>query len=58
MVEEMGGDEDILAELEQLEEEVKMEEAEKEGHVMLPNVPSKPLPSVERPLSERVAVAS
>jgi hypothetical protein len=64
VVEEMGGDEDILAELEQLEEEVKMEKAEKEGHIMLPNVPSKPLPSVERPTTipaqneQRVAVAS
>ena len=66
VVEEMGGDEDILAELEQLEEEVKMEEAEKEGNVvMLPNVPSNPLPSVEGPTTtipaqkeERVAVAS
>ena len=66
VVEEMGGDEDILAELEQLEEEVKMEEAEKEGNVvMLPNVPSNPLPSVEGPTTtipaqkeERVAAAS
>ena len=51
------GEEDILAELELLEEEVRQEEEEKagvkkEGDVVLPNVPNKPLPAVEEPISE------
>jgi len=64
VVEEMGGDDDILAELEQLEEEINSEAAaaEDNGSVALPNVPSKPLPTVEEPTKsseeKRVAVAS
>ena len=56
------GEEDILAELELLEEEVRQEEEEKagvkkEGDVVLPNVPSKPLPAVEEPIISEPAVA-
>lgn len=64
VLEEMGGDDDILAELEQLEEEIKSEalSAHETGSIALPNVPSKPLPAVEEPdtLTEekKVAVAS
>jgi hypothetical protein len=56
VMKEMGGDEDILAELEQLEEEAKLK-VEKQGNVAFPNVPSKPLPTVEQP-TKRVEVAS
>ena len=52
MVMEELGEEDILAELEQLEEEVRQEEEQqqqkKEGDMVLPNVPKKPLPSVQQ----------
>lgn len=65
VVEEMGGDDDILAELEQLEEEIKSEGAaatQETGSIALPNVPSKPLPAVEEPTTlteeKKVAVAS
>jgi len=51
MVMEELGEEDILAELKQLEEEVRQEEEQqqqkKEGDMVLPNVPQKPLPSVQ-----------
>ena len=55
------GEEDILAELEMLEEEVRQEEEEKAGMekggvVVLPNVPSKPLPAVEEPIISEPAV--
>ena len=55
------GEEDILAELELLEEEVRQEEEEKagvkkEGDVVLPNVPNKPLPAVEEPIISEPAV--
>jgi hypothetical protein len=59
------GDEDVLAELEQLEEEVRLEEEAKAPGATdtpLPNAPTKPLPKVEKPAAEpaveRVAVAS
>ena len=59
------GEEDVLAELEQLEAEVQMEEKKKEegGRVTMPNVPTKPLPAVEEPVKSepttgKVAVAS
>jgi hypothetical protein len=65
VVEELGGDEDILAELNQLEEEIKSEAAvvtQENGSAALPNVPSKPLPTVEEPTTsteeKRVAVPS
>ncbi len=65
VVEEMGGDDDILAELEQLEEELKSEQAvatQETGSIALPNVPSNPLPAVEEPTAiteeKKVAVAS
>ena len=67
VMEEMGGDDEaILAELEQLEEEIQSEAAETQGNgsVVLPNVPSKPLPAVEEPPTttltkeKRVAVPS
>ena len=65
VVEEMGGDDDILAELERLEEEIKSDEAnaitQENGKIALPNVPSKPLPTLEEPTTsteQKVAVAS
>ena len=63
VVEEIGGDDDILAELEQLEAELKSEttQAQEDASVALPNVPSKPLPAVEKPTTtteKKVAVAS
>lgn len=64
VVEEMGGDDDILAELEQLEEEIKSEAAatQETGSVALPDAPSKPLPAVEEPTAttegKKLAVAS
>jgi len=52
MVMEELGEEDILAELEQLEEEVRQEKGQqqqkKEEDVVLPTVPQKPLPSVQQ----------
>lgn len=64
VMEELG-EEDILAELQELEDEVLLEEEKKkeEGGVALPSVPNKPLPAVEEPAkpepaTERVAVAS
>mmetsp|Transcript_29837 Transcript_29837/g.63279 ORF Transcript_29837/g.63279 Transcript_29837/m.63279 type:complete len:229 (-) Transcript_29837:380-1066(-) len=69
VMEELG-EEDVLAELEQLEEEVRLEEEKqkasgerKDGDVVLPAVPIKPLPAVEEPIKPEptkanVAVAS
>lgn len=55
------GEEDILAELELLEEEVRQEEekagVKKEENVVLPNVPNKPLPAVEGPIISEPTVA-
>ncbi|KAL7524865.1 hypothetical protein ACHAWF_001117 [Thalassiosira exigua] len=62
-------DEDVLAELEKLEEEVGLEEGKQKASeetkedLKMPEVPSQPLPAVEEPLrpeptTEKVAVAS
>jgi hypothetical protein len=63
-MEEIGGDKDILAELDELEEEIKSgaELTKENGSVAFPNVPSKKLPTVEEPTTspeeKRVAVPS
>ena len=59
MVMEELGEEDILAELEQLEAEVRQEEEQqkkKEGDVVLPNVPQRPLPSVQQQSTTSVSL--
>lgn len=59
-----AGEEDVLAELEQLEEEVRLDEeirkGQKEGGVELPIAPKTRLPVVEKskPTNAKVAVAS
>jgi 3-deoxy-D-manno-octulosonate 8-phosphate phosphatase KdsC-like HAD superfamily phosphatase len=59
-----AGEEDVLAELEQLEEEVRLDEekrnGEKEQVIELPIVPNTPLPVVKepKPTITKVAVAS
>jgi hypothetical protein len=59
-----AGEEDVLAELEQLEEEVRLDEekrnGEKEDIIELPAVPTTRLPVVKepKPTIAKVAVAS
>ena len=58
----MENEEDVLAELAQLEEEVRKEEEGKKDGVDLPMAPEKPLPTVQEPSipepTKKVAVAS